>query len=483
LTVNRLGLSLAALALATAQIGAQSIRGIVLQPDSATRAGGVIVAAADAAGNVVARALSGEEGSFDLRLPAAGVYTIRLLRVGYRPTVMANLDVPAAGRSDVRFVLGAEAVQLSAVTVRSDNVCGSTEDVGRVVAQLWEEARTALTATELSIGAGTLNVQWQSFMYSMDRGGSRATETMVMPRNGFTERPFVSIGADSLARNGYVVRDRGDLVYHAPDAPALLSDKFAATHCFRVEPLSRSRPHWIGISFRPTPERDRLGEITGTLWLDRATSELRLLEFRYTNQMPEADTPLVGGFVEFVRVASGHWFISRWAIRTPRMVQRTVGGSGIPGGGADNRMVLATVTVTGGELLSVRRRTDLLYDADRSSITVEGVSRVSSSQPSACGAGFPGGLTVGGTVANLAKPAPGAVVRVAWTGADQRPVMLSSIADARGEFRIPCVTRAAPITVSASLGDQRAEPMKITETAKAELVIDIDFGPVAARRP
>jgi hypothetical protein len=380
--VERLAAFVALAAIFAASAEAQSLRGVVLHPDSATRATGVIVAAADAGGTVVARVLSGDAGGFDLRLPAPGTYTLRLLRVGFRPTVIPAIEVPAAGRDGVRLVLNAEAVVLSAVTVRSENVCGSTEDAGRVVAQLWEEARTALTATELSVGAA-LQVEMQSFQYSMDARGRTASEQSVVVRAGATERPFISVGADSLARQGYVVDERdGFVTYRAPDAPALLSNQFAATHCFAVEPPARNRPQWVGVSFRPAPGRDRIRDIAGTLWLDRATSELRLLEFRYTNLIPEANHELVGGFVEFTRVATGHWLIPRWAIRTPRMVVRVIGGSGVPGGGRQERAVMAAITVTGGELLTVRRQLEMLYRADPSRVAGENSTSVASSWPS-----------------------------------------------------------------------------------------------------
>jgi hypothetical protein len=478
------GIAAFLLAISAANANAQFVRGVVLQRDSATKAPGVIVAASDTGGSVVGRALSNDDGDFDLRLPAAGKYTLRLLRVGFRPTVISALDVPESGVGGLRLVLGGEAVVLSAVTVRSENVCGSTDDAGRVVAQLWEEARTALTATELSVGAGSLRVEWQSFQYSMDRGGGRATEQSVITRAGATERPFVSVSADSLARFGYVVDAYdGFVTYSAPDAGALLSNQFAATHCFGVEPATRQRPHWVGVSFRPLPGRDRLRDIRGILWIDRATSELRLLEFRYTNLAQEADHELVGGFVEFARMASGHWLVARWAIRTPRMVVRVVGGGGVPGGGREERRVLASITVTGGELLSVRRQLEMLYRADPALVAAEGSTRTVSSQPSVCGATLRPGMTVYGTVANASRPAPGAVVSVAWTNDAGQQVALSSVVDSRGAFAMPCVARSVPLTVSAVLGDQRASPIAVPASAKNDLAVDIDFGTVATRRP
>ena len=447
----RTRLCAALVACAAARAHAQGIRGTVFQPDSATRAAGIVVVAADERGDAVARTLSQENGDFDLRVPGTGRYTLRLLRVGYRPTVALTLDVPADGLQGLRAVLNAEPVVLSAVTVRSENVCGSTVDAGRVVAQLWEEARTALTATELSVGASAVEVEWQAFQFLMDREGSRAREQTVLLRRGATERPFVSVSADSLVQQGYVVQTRSDILYRAPDAAVLLSDQFAATHCFQVEPVTPGRSHWVGVAFRPTPARGRMRDITGTLWLDRATAELRLIEFRYTNLPPESDVPLIGGFVEFARLVTGQWVVARWAIRTPHMARQRFGGAGIPGGGQVDRAVLAAVGVTGGEVVWARRGTTTLFAADRSLIANEGSSRTAAAQPSACGAGRPVGTRLGGIVSSGKAPVGGAVVRVAWAASDAVAAgALSAVTDAKGSFAVSCVPAGEPLTLTAS---------------------------------
>lgn len=464
-------------ACATATAHAQSLRGTVFQPDSATRAAGIVVVAADERGDAVARTLSQENGDFDMRVPGAGRYTLRLLRVGYRPTIAASLEVPADGLQGVRAVLGAEPVVLSAVTVRSENVCGSTVDAGRVVAQLWEEARTALTATELSVGASAIDVEWQAFQFLMDREGARAREQSVLTRRGATERPFVSVSADSLVQQGYVVQSRSDILYRAPDAAVLLSDQFAATHCFQVEPITPGRSHWVGVAFRPTPARGKMRDITGTLWLDRATAELRLLEYRYTNLPPESDLPLIGGFVEFARLATGQWVVARWAIRTPHMARQRFGGSAIPGGGQVDRAVIAAVGVTGGEVVAARRGTTSLYAADRSLIANEGSSRTVAAQPSVCGAGRPVGTRLGGIVSAGKSPVSGAVVRVAWPATDAVAAgALSTVTDAKGGYTVACVPVGVALTLSASGTGGVAGPEQVPPL-KAPVLIDIALGP------
>ena len=62
------------------------------------------------------------------------------------------------------------------------------------------------------------------------------------------------------------------------------------------------------------------------MWVDRASAELRRLEFRYANVSPE-EQEKAGGDVEFKRVHDGTWLISRWNIRMPVLEQSVRGRS------------------------------------------------------------------------------------------------------------------------------------------------------------
>jgi hypothetical protein len=98
-----------------------------------------------------------------------------------------------------------------------------------------------------------------------------------------TTHAFRSRPTEMLDSAGYVVVDSGATSYFVPDAEVLLSPLFAAGHCFQLE----NAPVWaerldrcpISTDARPTGyARDR-----GTLWVDRQTAELRVLDFNYTN--------------------------------------------------------------------------------------------------------------------------------------------------------------------------------------------------------
>ena len=168
----------------------------------------------------------------------------------------------------------------------------------------------------------------------------------------------------------------------------------------------------------------------------------------------------------------------------PHMVRRSVGGAAIPGGGRDDRTVLAAIGVTGGELLRARRGSATIYSADSTLTAADGSSEVRAARPSACGAAMRPGATLRGTVANASVPAEGVVVNVTWADpGEPAPLTLTTVSDKRGRFAIPCVARRVPLTVTASRGVQRTTPTAIPPLSGNELVIDIDFGPVAARRP
>jgi hypothetical protein len=98
------------------------------------------------------------------------------------------------------------------------------------------------------------------------------------------------------------------------------SNAFIRDHCFGLAGAPRNRPDLVGLSFEPARDR-RTADITGTIWLDARSYELRHIEFRYTmlpRSLPNADR--VGGEVYYARLTSGAWIVSRWFIRMPHEI-------------------------------------------------------------------------------------------------------------------------------------------------------------------
>ena len=133
--------------------------------------------------------------------------------------------------------------------------------------------------------------------------------------NGFSAWPFGSLPADSLVRNGFVQEGPNGPTYYSPDASVFFSDAFLDTHCFSVE-THPTDSTVVGLRFEPVRKR-KLPDVLGVLWLDRASRELRRLEYRYTGLDDWAPARLVGGWIEFRRLPNGAPLIVAWQIRAP----------------------------------------------------------------------------------------------------------------------------------------------------------------------
>jgi hypothetical protein len=163
------------------------------------------------------------------------------------------------------------------------------------------------------------------------------------------------VPAEILRRDGYVSTEGDYTVFHAPNLDAFTSGAFEEDHCFRVVPGPEAT--MIGLHFEPTLARRSIPEITGTLWLDRATVELRRLDFRYTNASAVV-TQYGSGTMSFVRLPNGLWLIPRWSISLPLPDSIPAPSrSRRPGPPPAPRLL----RVEGGEVVVARQGEDTIY--------------------------------------------------------------------------------------------------------------------------
>jgi len=368
----------------TIAVRAQAIRGVVTMPDGTTRAAGVIVAAAGDTGALV-RALTNQRGAFMIRLPAPGRYTLKALRVGFRPSDGPTVTVANNDTVEVQIHLTGVAVSLQAVTVRGDDVCRTRPDSGALVARAWEEARKAIMASQLAATDAPLVAEWVEYNRTLDPTGRIVRGLHVRSTNNPTTHAFRSVPAESLAARGYVVPNGDETTYHAPDGDALLSDSFAATHCFQIVPPGQpgqsgrgGADTLVGVAFRPARDRPNIRDIEGTFWLDRRTAELRWMDYSYTNMPSVADKASPGGRVEFLRLGTGGWLIGRWSIRMPefdRAPATTVSVGRVGAVRAPATNVLRAIQVTGGQVTRVLRGDTVLYVGAGSALDVQVITR------------------------------------------------------------------------------------------------------------
>ncbi|MGH7654509.1 MAG: carboxypeptidase-like regulatory domain-containing protein [Gemmatimonadaceae bacterium] len=460
--------------LAANSLCAQTVRGIVTLPDS-SRAAGVIVIATDTGGATAARALTGEAGTYELRLPAAGHYGVRVVRIGFRPTIVPAFDIAAGETKSLPITLRGDPIVLAAVTVQGKNVCRVQQDAGQAVAQLWEEARKAITATQLSPAGKRQTVEWMQYDRTTDLSGEHVLSEVRNTSSASAMAAFVSLPPDSLAKVGYMTDDESGTVYRAPDAAALLSAPFAAMHCFRAEPPPKNHGDWVWIAFRPAKDGE-IVDIEGTLWLDRASSELRELDFRYTNLPADFAHTKAGGTVQFLRLSTGSWLVGNWQLRMPRGTRELVSTySGSLRGRDEYRTVVTGLQFTGGAVTAVTRGREVLFSSgesthDYSPDLLAADAKLALSCPDDTSGGELHALLRGTVFEGEHKGIPGASVRLTWrtnftaTGGNNysfRNEQRDLTSDAAGNWYVCGVPRDRVVTARATVGRRTSAPVTV----------------------
>lgn len=317
-------LALAVLLLAPV-LPAQVVRGRVTEGTSGSALAGVLIElrAGDAIGTRVATSLTSSTGDYAVSAPRTGRYVILAKRIGVRRFVTPAFDL-GAGESAVRDLsLDPVLYSLPEVVVTGLTACDAGARNGMRVASLWEEARTALVATQVSLRDQLFKAQVTRYVRELDRRTQRVLSETRSEVAGVVARPFLAVDAESLSVNGYWVShpDSG-VTYFGPDADVLLSDAFLRDHCFHEVRGGRDRRGLIGLGFRPLPSRT-VPDVVGVVWIDERSFELRFVQFAYSRVLTATDSASIGGEVHFSRLPSGAWIIRRWFIRLPMSARPT----------------------------------------------------------------------------------------------------------------------------------------------------------------
>lgn len=343
-------------ALGPVTLSAQTVRGIV------TRIGvpvpGVVVQLVDADATVVARTITDETGAYRLLAPRAGSYRLTTRRIGFAPTTSTAISLGAGETRIEALAIDGVAIRLDTVRVATAKGCLRLDAANSEVSAIWEQAKTALLATEATLAERTFSAALLSYRREIEPDGAQTLQSLSMTEIDSVTQPWTSRSADELRKSGYIVRGKDDSTsYLAPGLDVLVSRQFAGDHCFRLEPTDSAGT--IGLAFEPAkPDRRRV-ELQGTMRVDRTTSELRSLEFRYTNLVPAVEKAGAGGRLEFARLRDGGWVISRWHIRMPSLTAAPPTGRGLRA--LVDAAKVAAIDLAGGDLFVARRGTDTLW--------------------------------------------------------------------------------------------------------------------------
>jgi hypothetical protein len=309
-----------------AELPAQLVRGVVREAGTRTPLGGVVVSIHPAPGRgnpvtTLVATLSNAQGEYALSPNDTGHFVVSAKRIGVRQFRSEPISLARGATHLLDITVEGLRYALPVVTVSGATPCRDDRRDRDRIGALWEEARAALTASELSLRDRLVSTSMMRYERVLDpRSLNIRSETRITTR-GVTQRAFVSWPAESLAVHGFArVLPSGMIEYFAPDELVLLSDDFVRDHCFGV--AQQQAAGEVGITFEPVAGQ-RKADVEGTLWMDARTFELKRLEFRYTNfPLPVRDRR-VGGEVHFARLASGAWHVSRWFMRVPQVEMRS----------------------------------------------------------------------------------------------------------------------------------------------------------------
>jgi hypothetical protein len=323
---------------------AQVVRGTVVDEESRAAVPSAVIVLLDGRGTRVAGALTDEAGRFAILAPGAGSYALRVERIGYRGITSAPFSLSLGQRVEQLLAIPVVPRTLAGIVVRGRERCVVRPEDDDQVSRVWEEVRTALDAAVVTREQRLVRLTLERYdRYVAPHGGAVRRERR-WTQSVMSASPFVSAPAESLAARGFVWVDRDTVTYFAPDAVVLASESFAETHCLRLRDGDARHRGMIGVEFEPARGRTLPG-VHGVLWVDAQTAELRVLEYTYTPLPPGASAEQAGGRVEFGRLSSGAWIVTRWSIRMPIFGLRE---SSIPGQGPETRVVM--VHDVGGEV-------------------------------------------------------------------------------------------------------------------------------------
>jgi hypothetical protein len=356
--------------LAAAPLSAQAVRGTLVDQESGNPVPGALMVLLDHTGAERASTLTDAGGAFLLRASAPGTVRIRAERIGYASTISEPLEIRAGETRDYRMAAPVEVVALSGVSVTGARRCVLRPEEGLEVTRVWNEARKALNATALADDQRLLRYDVVLYERELDpRRLSIKAETR-RTRSEFATHPFASrLTPEELSQGGYVQPIAGDTFYLAPDAPVLLSDVFLNDHCFRIQPGREEQKGLVGLAFEPVGDRKVPG-IKGVLWVDENTAELRSLNYEYTDLRLLTRPDQIGGLIEFQRLPSGLWIVSRWRIRMPMVQIRKQEPVRLSGGiPSSYQESLVGIKETGGVVVEARDRRDSFFHADQAVLT------------------------------------------------------------------------------------------------------------------
>jgi hypothetical protein len=313
-------LAAAFVALVSGPLDAQQLAGRAHAAGSEVPVSAAAIVLVNDAGVIVAGTLSATDGQYALRAPAPGHYRVRARRIGFAPD-STELTL-AAGSTKFDPALTPLRTSLAVVRIEGIQKCEVERETGDAAYQLWDAAQNALASTIAAADDKRFVYRLERFVREIDPALNRAVYGSTIRSRSRASEPYRSVSPDSLATVGFARVEGDSSVYYAPDAHTLTAEEFIRTHCLRAVRDS-ARSDQLGLAFEPI-RRTNVVDVSGVLWIDRASSELRDLVYHYElprltrgrNRIP-AGGNAAKGHIEYRQLDNGAWIVNRWIIQVP----------------------------------------------------------------------------------------------------------------------------------------------------------------------
>jgi hypothetical protein len=238
-----------------ANLSAQHVKGRIFA-GHVEPASGALVTVIDSKGRTARSTVANDSGFFSLSL-APGAYTIKAMRIGFRPAEKA-LEIVQDSTVRVDLFLDPRLAQLQRVDVEGQQDCRNSD--GQRFLELWSSARAQLSRYHAFIDTAAVLVRVLRFE-------SRSKSETNVAR--YDSSRFEELVSD--ARSAFLPGNLG------LTADEVLSDDFLMKYCFSTRTAVKRGERWIGLAFTPT--RSDPSGFEGVLWLDEHSRTFRSLEF------------------------------------------------------------------------------------------------------------------------------------------------------------------------------------------------------------
>jgi len=303
------------LALESAALGAQTLRGTVRDSTSGLPIAGAVVSFLDGTRAVAGRTITDERGQYHATLSDTGARSLRVIRLGFRPV---DLPIPSMRPEGITLDVVMTRIPFHLQPVQVVAARGCPRRAGRTTAlALLEQARAGLLATVVARSEKPAMMKRLAIERRLDPEHDSVLQHVVrIDSVGSAIAAYrAAYGGPDFVKRGFATDVGDQRIYFAPDADVLLDDGFAAGYCFHVMEAVGTRPNQVGLGFAAAERRQDRVDVEGALWIDTVARSLVDIEFRYAGLDPRFEELRPGGHVEFREMANGVVLLDRWMLR------------------------------------------------------------------------------------------------------------------------------------------------------------------------